>query len=153
MEYATLEDVQRRMPQFQLTAVSKPTVDSVQVFLDDTHAQFDAAMENLGYVTPISGAKSLAQCREIVCHGTIAKILYARSAAIGTDVAVQSADRAQALYDKFMEDLANPKMPMELVDAKRTGDMVAKPEASLSGLVVNAAGATVEPRITMETKF
>ncbi len=42
MPYATLDDVQRRMPQFQLTPTSKPANDAAQVFLDDTHAQMDA---------------------------------------------------------------------------------------------------------------
>ena len=92
--YATLDDVQRRMPQFELTATTRPNLDTAQVFLDDTHAQYDSAIENLGYIAPVTGAKSIAQSREIVCQGTICKILHARAAAVGTEVAMQSAERA-----------------------------------------------------------
>ncbi len=117
--YATVEDVQRRMPQFQLTTQSRPTLDTAQVFLDDTTAQFDSAMEGLGYVTPLTGPKALAQAQEIVSQGTIAKILYARAAAIGSDVTVASADRAMKQYEHALELLADENSPVELVDAHR----------------------------------
>lgn len=147
MPYATLDDVQRRMPQFQLTATSKPALDAAQIFLDDTHAQFDAAMQNLGYVTPITGAKSLAQCKEIVSQGTICKVLYARAAAVGTDVAIASADRACKQYDKALMDLADTKSPIELVDADRTEDRVDKPGVGPMGLTGQ------EPRATMDQNY
>ena len=82
MPYATIDDVQRRMPQFALTSLTRPNIDTAQTFLDDTHAQFDAALENLGYVIPLTGARSLAQAKEIVSQGTICKILGARAAAV-----------------------------------------------------------------------
>jgi hypothetical protein len=147
MPYATVVDVQRRMPQFQLTASSRPNLDAAQVFLDDTIAQFESAMENLGYVVPITGEKALKQCREIVCQGTIAKILYARGAAIGTDTAVQSADRAQKQYDHHLKMLASPSSPVELTDAARTSDELRKPGPGPDGL------RDVEPRVSMDTPF
>lgn len=152
MPYATLDDVQRRMPQYQLTTTSKPSIDSAQVFLDDTHAQFDAAMENLGYVIPITGAKALSQSREIVSQGTIAKILFSRGAAVGTDVAFQSAERAQKQYDDALKALADSRDPRELVDAVRTGSQTEKPMNVLAGLLVDADGNEIEPRITMDSK-
>ena len=120
MAYATLDDVQRRMPQFALTTATKPNLDTAQVFLDDTHAQFESALENLGYVIPLTGARSLAQAKEIVSQGTICKILHARAAAVGTDVALQSADRACKQYEHALELLADDKSPIELSDAERT---------------------------------
>ena len=64
--YATLDDVQRRMPQFQLTPVSKPKYGhGPSVSGRHPRASSNTAMENLGYVTPITGPKSLAQCKEI----------------------------------------------------------------------------------------
>ena len=90
-------------------AATKPNIETAQVFLDDTLAQFDAAMENLGYVIPITGARSLAQCKEIVSQGAICKILHARAAAVGTDVAMQSADRACKQYDDALRVARRPE--------------------------------------------
>lgn len=153
MAYATLDDVQRRMPQFQLTATSKPSTEPAQVFLDDTHAQFDSAMENLGYVVPITGERALAQCKEIVCQGTIAKILYARAAAVGTDVAVHSADRAQRQYDDSLKNLANEASPIDLKDAVRTSDEQAKTGVGPMGLTVDDNGDAITARATMDQNF
>jgi hypothetical protein len=127
MAYASLQDVQNRMPQFTLTAVSKPTQDTAQVFIDDTQASFDAVLENLGYKIPLTGARSLAQAKEIVSQGAICKILHARAAAVGTDVALQSAERACTQYEHALELLADPNSPVELGDAERTDEMVDKP--------------------------
>lgn len=154
MGYATIDDVQRRMPQFTLSPLSKPNIDASQVFLDDTIAQFEGAMENLGYVVPITGARSLSQVKEIVCQGTIAKILYARSSALGTDVAVQSADRAQKQYDTALKMLADPTSPVELSDAVRNDDeMLKQPGGAPEALLTDDDGDTIEPRATMEMKF
>lgn len=153
MPYATVDDVQRRMPQFTLTATSKPNTDAAQTFLDDTQAQLDGALENLGYVVPITGPKSLAQVKEIVCQGTIAKILYARAAAIGTDAAVQSADRAMKQYDTALKMLADQRNPIELTDAQRTLDELPKPYGEPMGLLTDADGNDIEPRATMDQKW
>jgi hypothetical protein len=147
MPYATIDDVQRRMPQFQLTVTSKPNIDTAQTFLDDTHAQYEAALENLGYKIPLNGARSLAQSKEIVSQGTICKILHARAAAVGTEVAMQSADRACKQYDHALELLADPKSPIELTDADRTDDAVDKPGG------VGPEGHGGDPRFYMDTKF
>ena len=152
--YATLDDVQRRMPQFALTEVSRPNLETAQVFLDDTHAQFDAAMENLGYVIPITGARSLAQSKEIISQGTICKILHARAAAVGTDVAMQSADRACGQYEKALQLLADPKSPIEFTDAERTRDEATKPGGPPMGLLYDPdTGCRVEPRVYMKQVF
>ncbi len=155
MAYATLDDVQRRMPQFTLSAITKPNSETSQIFLDDVHAEFEAAMENLGYRLPITGSRALAQSKEIVCQGTIAKILYARAAALGTDVAVKSADRAQKQYDDTLKKLGDPESPVELTDAQRTDDRVDKPGIEPMGGPLSDAitGEPVEPRFTMDFKF
>jgi hypothetical protein len=147
MSYATIDDVQRRMPQFALGATTRPNLDTAQTFLDDTIAQFEAALENLGYVIPLTGARSLAQAKEIISQGTICKILGARASAVGTDVAMQSADRACKQYEHALELLADPNSPFELTDADRTPDMVEKPGA------VGPSGRGGDPRIYMDSKF
>jgi hypothetical protein len=153
--YATIDDVQRRMPQFTLTATTRPTIDSAQVFLDDTIAQFDAAMEQIGYVTPITGEKSLRQVIEIVSQGTICKILYARASAIGGDAAVQSAERACKQYNDALLALADPNNPISLVDAEMVGEIKAGIPIPPMGLIDNVVLEEDEryPRVTMDTKF
>lgn len=151
--YATLDDVQARMPQFALTAVSKPSMAQAQVFLDDSHAHLDAALSNLGYVIPIVGPISLSQVREAVCDRAICRILHARGAAVGTDAALQSAEAACKRYDKFLADLSDSKSPVELVDAQRTGDAVTKPiELGVFGLLTDDDGNAIEPRITIDSR-
>lgn len=154
--YATLDDVQRRMPQFKLDAATKPNIETAQVFLDDTIAQFESAMDNLGYVIPITGARSLAQCKEIVSQGVICKILHARAAAVGTDVALQSADRACKHYDDALAALADETSPIELTDAKRTDLAIDKPGGSgqPEGLLFDECTQRhIEPRVRMTSKF
>lgn len=153
--YASLDDVQRRMPQFQLTPTSKPAMDTAQVFLDDTIAQFESAMENLGYKIPITGERSLKQVKEIVSQGTICKILHARASAVGTDVAMQSADRACKVYDDALMALADENSPIELTDAGRTDEAVDKPGGGMpEGLLFDeCTGLRVEPRVRMSSKF
>jgi len=156
--YATIADVQARMPQFPLTAVSKPTSTDAQQFLDDTEAELNIAAENMGYVTPITGVKSLGLARTIVVYGAIAKILNARGVAVGGDVTFQSADRAQALFDGYLKGLKDPKNPLEFTDAERTGSAVAKPQFTVFSYgtdptVLATDPDAGEPRTTLDQVF
>jgi hypothetical protein len=150
MPYATTDDVQRRMPQFILTKDSKPTIETAQVFLDDTIAQFEAAMENLGYIIPITGARSLAQSKEIVSQGTICKILHARAAAVGTEVTMQSAERACLQYENALKLLADPDSPISLTDADTTPGAMPKEGSVPMGLIFDDDGCRVQPRVRMK---
>lgn len=153
MAYATIDDVQQRMPQFQLSATSKPALSQAEIFLSDSQAHLDAALTNLGYVVPITGAMSLPQVREAVCDRAICRILYARAAALGTDSALQSAEKAGERYDKFLADLANDKSPVELVDAARTDSAATKGESSGPfALLYNTRGEEIEPRICIDSR-
>ena len=116
--YASIDDVQARMPQFTLTCDTRPNLSTAQVMLDDTQAQFDAVLMTLGYVIPLTGRLSLAQAKEIVSQGTICKILNARGAAVGTDAAFQSADRACKRYEDALLALADPNSVLGLPDAE-----------------------------------
>jgi phage gp36-like protein len=151
--YATLEDVQARMPQFTLNATSKPTADVAQTFLDDKEAEVDSALENLGYYTPITGKKSLLQVKAVICQGAIAQILYARAAAVGGEASFVSADRAQKIYDETLKAWADTKSPKELSDARRTADEVIKSEQTLGGLTRDEDGDPIEPTVTMDKNW
>ena len=152
--YATVEDVQRRMPQFVLTSTTKPTIETADVLLTDTEAQVDGVLATLGYVVPLSGENALKQVREIVCQGCIARILYARAAAIGTEVAVESADRALKAYTETLKLLADDDSPVSLNDAPMTGAVDPKTlHDAAMGLTHDANGNPIVPRITMDTIF
>jgi|ERR1041384_1165940 hypothetical protein len=155
--YATVEHLQARMPQFQLTATSRPTQAESQVFLDDVEAEFNVAVETLGIRTPVTGTKSIQIARTIVIFGAIARVLYARAAAVGGDAAMQSAKAHQALYDQYLKNLADPKNPLELTDATRTGGFRDKPQAFPRALwlepVIDDDTDPGWPRVTMRQQF
>lgn len=125
--YVTIEDVQARMPQFILTPTSKPAIGDCEVFIDDIEAQYNAICATLGYVVPITGTTSLNATRGIVCHGVIAQILTARAAAVGGDVATQTAERAQEYYEKYLKLLTDEDSYFALSDAPQTENSMLKP--------------------------
>ena len=155
MPYATIGDVQARMPQFTLTATSKPTIADATIFIDDVEAEISAALANLGYVMPITGPLSLAIVRAWSAQGAIARILAARAAAVGGEGAVASAERAQKLYDDKFKQLADENYPLTLIDATMTGEEVSKTDSGLDGSGTNEIidGSMYDPRVTMDQKF
>jgi len=156
--YATIDEVQARMPQFPLTATSKPSLADAQVLLDDTEAELNVASENMGYVTPLTGVKTLSLARTIVVYGAIAKILNARGAAVGGDITFQSADRAQTYFENYLKALKDPKNPLEFTDAVRTGAAIMKPQLAVLSFGTDPAVLAFdplasEPRCTMDQVF
>jgi hypothetical protein len=153
MAYATISDVQARMPQVTLDERSKPSLSSAETFLADAETQVDATLENLGYVVPITGEKSLSIVKGLTISLTIVMILQARAASVGGEAAEASIKRAQGWYDDRVKALADKNNPLELTDAERTTAAAGKPEAVLSGLLVDDDGEEIEPRVTMGMQF
>jgi hypothetical protein len=161
MPYATIEDVQERMPQFQLTGVSKPSISTATTFLNDKQAEVDSALLNMGYVVPIAAidgvlladSKGMAQLKTLLCNGVIAMVLYARAAAVGGDASVMSADRHQKMYDDTLCAWKSAKSPKELVDLQRNGDEVPKPTHAIMGLLTDEDGNDLCPRSFMDMPF
>ena len=152
--YAQIADVQKRMPQFQITATSKPNATEAQTLIEVTESLCEVGWKNLGYViplTPLTGTtKNLAE--EIVCQGAGARILYARAAAVGGEAAVASADRMQKAFDDLSAALADPENKLvEFTEAQRTGDAMSKPQAMTYGLTVDDEGNDIQPHVTMDT--
>lgn len=154
MAYATIGDVQARMPQFTLTPTSKPTIADAETFIGDVEAEIDAALTNLGYILPGTGPIGLTIVKAWSAQGTIARVLTARAAAVGGDAAIVSAQNAQKLFDAKFLALADPKNPLELIDWARNGDEVSKPGSDLDGPTETGIdGSCFEPRVTMDMKF
>lgn len=154
MPYASLADVQARMPQFSLTAISKPALNDAQIYLDAKASEVDGALVNLGYVIPITGEQAVSWVRETVCFGTIAMVLYARSAGVGGDQALLTADRMQKLFADRLAALADPyNKTVELVDAERTDDRDEKPDTVLAGSTRDDNGCLLQPHMTFDMKF
>lgn len=156
--YATVADIQARMPQFQLTATTKPSITDAAVFIADIEALINAALSNYGYALPITSAipssppvdppQALTTLRLITVQGAIAQVLYARAAAVGGDDAVKTADRAQKLFDSYLTQLAPGGGYLELIDAMRTGDAVSKPAAGLVRGLATETGDEFYPENT-----
>jgi hypothetical protein len=162
--YVTIADVQARMPQFILTATSKPAIDDCDAFIDDIEAQFNAVCATLGYIVPITGTTSVSIARATVSHGVIAQILTARAAAVGGDAAAQTAQRAQEYYEKYLKYLTDEESYFTLSDAPQTPGAIIKHEPSLvRGLSTDADCGNptgdpcydylTQPRCTMDQVF
>jgi hypothetical protein len=153
MAYATVNDIQARMPQFELSSSTKPSLASADAFRGDVEADLESLLSNLGYVVPITGTRSTSMVKVLVCYGSIARILMARATAVGTEAAFKSADRAQAYYDQQILRLSDPKNPLELDDAERTDNAAEKLSLNLGVLMTDDDGNSIEPRATMTMKF
>lgn len=134
MGYCQPTDIQARMPQFQMTATSKPSLDDVPAMIADTEQELDAQLTNMGYVVPIVQAAAPMSYQIVLAmsaQGTIWRILEARNAAVGGDATAQSAARALKYVTDRLGWLLDPKSPFELVDCPRSSSQVVKPAAIL----------------------
>jgi hypothetical protein len=130
MGYADAGSVQARMPQFQLSATSKPSLDDVPELIKDAEQELNAILANLGYSVPIDPVVSPLSWQIVVAmtaYGTIWRILEARNAAVGGEATAQSAERANKYVTDRIAWLADPKNPFELTDAVRSGLEIVKP--------------------------
>ncbi len=154
MPYVTLADLQARMPQFPLTATSRPSVSEAEIYIADAEAEFEADASNAGYVLPITGPIALRYVRTAVILLSISRILYARGAAVGGDAAMQSAATYQKLYDDYRKKLFMDEAdPAEMIDAGRTGLQRTKPRNFVLSLWTTDATETGDPRISMDDLF
>lgn len=158
MAYAQVSDITARAPGIELTASSKPSAGQATAFLADIERDVNAALTNLGYVTPIVQADSplaFSIVKDKVAYAALARVLMAR--ALGaSQPKEQGAEAAQAVYDDWMRALGNPNSPIELPDATRTGEAVEKDGADRVSSFVQGVAATdrdVTPRITMRQVF
>jgi hypothetical protein len=152
--YVTLQDLQARMPQFPLTATSRPSVSEAEVYIADAEAEFESDASNAGYALPITGPIALRYVRTAVILLSISRILYARGAAVGGDAAMQSADKYQKLYDDYRKKLFIDEMdPAEMIDAVRTGRRRDKPRVLVSSLWTVDSSETGDPRVSLDDLF
>lgn len=154
MPYVTLADLQARMPQFPLTATSRPSSAEAEIYIADAEAEFESDASNAGYALPITGPIALRYVRTAVILLSISRILYARAAAVGGDAAMQSADKYQKLYDDYRKKLFIDEMdPAEMTDAVRTGAMRAKPRVFALSLWTTDPTELGIPRVSMDDLF
>lgn len=118
------------MPQFQLTATSKPSLEDVPAMIEDAEQELSAQLTNLGYTMPIVQATSPLSWQIVLAmaaQASIWRILEARNAAVGGDATAQSAQRALKYVTDRLEWLRDARNPFELVDCPRTSSQVVKP--------------------------
>jgi len=128
--YCSAVDVQARMPQFTLSATSKPSLEDVPALILDAEQELNAQLANMGYGVPIDPVVSPLSWQIVVAmtaYGTIWRILEARNAAVGGDATAQSAERANKYVADRLMWLGDPKHPFELTDAVRTQLEIMKP--------------------------
>lgn len=157
MAYATSADVQAKVPQFVFSATTKPSLTDIAGLIAEVEAELDASLGNLGYVVPVTGAKSLVLVRTMVAYAALARTLDALHA--GTGQASPVADTARKYYESRLTWLGDPKHPFTLPDAPKTDSAVPKPGDENMPAVVGSPelgdsdelSLAVDPRVTMDT--
>lgn len=131
MSYCTPQDVRDLAPQLVIDNTSKPNSGQVATMIADVERELDAALTNLGFVTPVSGVVSVAILKDKVAHAVVARVLRARNFGNADPGQIGAAD-AQKVYDHWLKALASAGDPTDLPDATRTGSDVQKSAAALN---------------------
>jgi hypothetical protein len=123
------------MPQFSMTAISKPSLEDVPSMILDAEQELNAQLLNMGYIVPVDQATSPLSWQIVVAmsaYSAIWRILEARNAAVGGDATAQSAARSLKYVTDRLGWLADPKNTFELTDCPRNAYTVAKPAEILT---------------------
>lgn len=85
MPYATVDNIRSKIPQLQLTATSRPTVEEVETLIILAGHELDAVIKSLGHTSPISeidSPLSFMMAREMVKTKVAAEVLYIQHAGL-----------------------------------------------------------------------
>lgn len=158
MPYATVSDVQKLLPQVQITTTTKPPQADVTTWIDEGAKELDLLLRNLGYATPVSDANDLITVRDMLVHKVGARVLRARIYGIGP-VDQSGAKELERFYELRVQWLSDPKHPFELANTARTTNELVKPSGMVRGFVAENADVTAaddaasEARVTMAKVF
>lgn len=132
MAYAQVSDVAALAPQITIDGTTKPNTAMVQVMIAHAERDLDAALTNLGYVTPVTAPVSVSILRDKIAHAVLARLIRSRAFGV-TDPAEQGANDAERVYRDWLRAIADSRSPVELPDAARTGEAIEKDAADLIG--------------------
>lgn len=101
MSYATVAQVQARVPYYTISDASKVTAAMVQGYIDQVSAEVDSAVVGHGVSVPVTAPSYwLSSLSETVIIGATARLLKAAYPPMGSDVANPNADREWLTYEK-----------------------------------------------------
>lgn len=127
MAYATVEDVNRLVPQNPFTPTTSPSSAHVETYIDQVSRRIDACLDTIGYITPVTGGpKALQQLKEACAWGACGIAQQARIASVTPDLAGQMSVWTKMFFD-WLERLSSQKDPFHLIDATTTGRLTVKP--------------------------
>lgn len=127
MAYATVDDVNRLVPQNPFSGTSTPTAAQVSTYIDQISMRMDAILDNIGYITPVTGGvKALAQLKEACAWGACGIAQQARIASVTPDLAGQMSVWTK-MFEGWLDKLASAKEPFHLIDAATNQKLVVKP--------------------------
>jgi len=129
--YATVDDVNRLTPQNPFTPTTTPSFAQVEQYIAQVSTRMDACLDNIGYVTPVTGGpKALAQLKEACAWGACGLAQQARIASVSPDMSGQMSVWTKMFFD-WLERLASQKDPFHLIDATTNLKLVVKPLGEL----------------------
>jgi hypothetical protein len=132
--YCTVLDLNDLVPQAPFGPTSVPKETTAVKMIEATANRIDATLANLGYVTPVTGTKSLGLLRELCAWGALGLCLNIRGTGVNVAVGERGAPVDNIWTVKFtdaLKALGSNKNPFELPDAQRTDQQVIKQDDSL----------------------
>ena len=113
MPYVTVGDVQALAPHVPIDAQSKPNAGQVAQWISDKELALNAVLSSAGYVTPITGAQSLAIVRPMIENAVMAMVMRSRP---NPEI---DPKQFQDQYDTVLKAILDPKSFVTLPDAQR----------------------------------
>jgi hypothetical protein len=141
MAYCTLAELQRFIPRYPIDADTSPSLTDSQEFIDTVSARIDGVLVAEGYITPITGAKSLLILRSICLAGTgwyVTRVMFPQTQ---TGIVGELRSEYEMMLSQLMSGvLTLPDAPKDAANE------------ALSSAVLDATG-DIEPFVTRGMQF
>ncbi|HEY8410194.1 MAG TPA: hypothetical protein VIK76_02285 [Pyrinomonadaceae bacterium] len=147
--YTSVSDVKALAPHVPITNTSQPSEGTVNQWIGELEAMYDAQFRTLGFETPITGVHSVVIVRQIIAHAVMARVMRSRPNP------ESDPENFQRWADTRMKALRDPNDPFDLDDAGKV-DAAIKLESGMR-VSSNFRDIAAEPdtriTVTRDLKF
>lgn len=151
MPYITTADIVAAAPTIDISATTRPTSTQVDAMIVSEQSTLDSSLAGGGYITPITGEKSLPVVKKILTHKVLAGVLRAKAYGRANPRDI-GADKADAVADALVTRILDPDDDFRLEDAPTSENQKG---VSLEGAdaLEGALSVDYETPITRYTRF